>query len=79
MAYLTGDEEIRRLAELREKWEMDWNSSMDYSKREGIKEGVTEGRKKERLENAKKMKEKNIPIETIVEITGLTKEEIEKL
>ena len=32
-----------------------------------------------RLENAKKMKEKNIPIETIVEITGLTKEEIEKL
>ena len=83
MTYLTGDEEIRRLAELREKWEMDWNSSMDYSKREGIKEGiregVTEGRKKERLENAKKMKEKNIPIETIVEITGLTKEEIEKL
>ena len=79
MTYLTGDEEIRRLAELREKWEMDWNSSMDYSKREGIKEGVTEGRKKERLENAKKMKEKNIPIETIVEITVLTKKEIEKL
>ena len=79
MTYLTGDEEIRRLAELREKWEMDWNSSMDYSKREGIKEGVTEGRKKERIENAKKMKEKDIPIETIVEITGLTKEEIEKL
>ena len=79
MTYLTGDEEIRRLAELREKWEMDWNSSMDYSKREGIKEGVTEGRKKERIENAKKMKEKNIPIETIVEITELTKEEIEKI
>ena len=79
ITYLTGDEEIRRLAELREKWEMDWNSSMDYSKREGIKEGVTKGRKKERIENAKKMKEKNIPIETIVEITGLTKEEIEKL
>ena len=67
MTYLTGDEEIRRLAELREKWEMDWNSSMDYSKKEGKKEV------------AKKMKEKNIPIETIVEITELTKEEIEKL
>ena len=83
MTYLTGDEEIRRLAELREKWEMDWNSSMDYSKREGIKEGiregVTEGRKKERLENAKKMKEEKIPTETIMRITGLTKEEIEKL
>ena len=43
MTYLTGDEEIRR------------------------------------LENVKKMKEKNIPIETIVEITVLTKEKIEKL
>ena len=79
MTYLTGDEEIRRLAELREKWEMDWNSSMDYSKKEGIKEGVTEGRKKERLENARKMKEEKIPTETIMRITGLTKEEIEKL
>ena len=79
MTYLTGDEEIRRLAELREKWEMDWNSSMDYSKKEGIKEGVTEGRKKERLENAKKMKEEKIPTETIMKITGLTKEEVEKL
>ena len=79
MTYLTGDEEIRRLAELREKWEMDWNSSMDYSKKEGIKEGVTEGKKKERLENAKKMKEEKIPTETIMKITGLTKEEVEKL
>ena len=75
MKYLTGDEEIRRLAELREKWEMDWNSSMDYSKKEGKKEGARENS----LKNAKKMKEKNIPIETISEITELTKEEIEKL
>ncbi len=75
MTYLTGDEEIRRLAELREKWEMDWNSSMDYSKKEGKKEGARENS----LKNAKKMKEKNIPIETISEITELTKEEIEKL
>ena len=75
MTYLTGDEEIRRLAELREKWEMDWNSSMDYSKKEGIKEGKKEGVKT----TAKKMKEKNIPIETIIEITGLTKEEIEEM
>ena len=79
MTYLTGDEEIRRLAELREKWEMDWNSSMDYSKREGKKEGIKEGAKEKNLENAKKMKEEKIPTETIMRITGLTKEEIEKL
>ena len=29
--------------------------------------------------DSRRVKEKNIPIETIVEITGLTKEEIEKL
>lgn len=87
ITYLTGDEEIRRLAELREKWEMDWNSSMDYSKREGIREGIKEGKKEgikegakeKNLENAKKMREEKIPIETIMRITGLTKEEIEKL
>ena len=48
---------------------------MNYSK----KEGINEGRKKERLENAKKMKEEKIPIETIEKITGLSKKEIENL
>ena len=79
ITYLTGDEEIRRLAELREKWEMDWNSSMDYSKREGIREGIKEGAKEKNLENAKKMREEKIPIETIMKITKLTQEEIENL
>ena len=50
---------------------MDWNSSMDYSKKEGKKEGIKT--------MAKKMKEEKIPIETIEKITGLTKEEIENL
>jgi len=67
MNYLTGDEEVRRLAELREKWEMDYNSGIGYARREGIKEV------------AKKMKEEKLPIELIIKITGLTKEEIEKL
>ena len=75
MTYLTGDEEIRRIAELREKWEMDWNSSMDYSKREGIKEGG----KGKKSSKRKKMREEKIPIETIIKITELTREEIEKL
>ena len=79
ITYLTGDEEIRRLAELREKWEMDWNSSMDYSKKEGIKEGIRKGSRETCLKNAKKMKEEKIPIETIIKITGLTKEEIDKI
>ncbi len=45
-------------------------------KKEGKKEGIKEGEKKAKLETAKKMLEKGIQIETIIEITGLTKEEI---
>jgi len=71
MNYLTGEEEVRRLAELREKWEMDYNSEIGHAKREGIKEKA--------LEVAKKMKEEKLPIELIIKITELTKEEIEKL
>lgn len=64
---LTGDAEIRRMAELREKWEMDRNSELGAA------------RKEEKRETAKKMILKNIPIETIIEITELKKEEIEKI
>lgn len=38
MNYLTGDAEVRRLAELREKWEMDRISAINHATKEGIKE-----------------------------------------
>lgn len=41
--------------------------------------GKIAGKKKEKIEIAKKMLEKNMPIEEIIELTGLTKEEIENL
>ena len=43
-----------------------------------MEEGRKEG-KKEKLAIAKKMKDKNMPIEEISEITGLSIEEIEKI
>ena len=46
---------------------------------EGIKKGIEKGKKEGIIKIAKAMLEKNIPIETIMEITELTKEEIEKL
>ena len=46
---------------------------------EGREEGKAEGRKEQQKDTAKKMLEKKIPIEIISEITGLSKEEIEKL
>ena len=47
--YLTGDAETRRLAELREKWDFDWNWSMGYAKKEGREEGRKEGKKEKKL------------------------------
>lgn len=46
---------------------------------EGRMEGFAEGEAKERLKNAKAMKEKGIAMDMIAEITGLTSEEIQSL
>lgn len=50
MNYLTGDDEIRRLAELREKWEMDYNSGIANAKEKGFEEGKAEGLSKGMVE-----------------------------
>lgn len=71
LEYLTGDEEIRRLAYLRDKAIRDEVSAMT-----GARE---EGRQEAKREHAKKMLAKKIDINLIIEITGLTKEEIENL
>lgn len=38
MNYLTGDAAVRRLAELREKWDMDRNSDIYWAKKEAAEE-----------------------------------------
>lgn len=48
-------------------------------KAEGIKEGEANGEKQKGIEVAKKLLQKNIDIQTIVEVTGIPKEEIQKL
>ena len=73
--YLTGDEEVKRLAELREKWEMDRNSEIGQAQKEGKAEGILE----RNIEIAKNMLSKKFEEEDIVAITGLSKEEVEKL
>lgn len=48
-------------------------------KTEGEEKGERNGAKKNSIEIARKMKAKNKPIDEIIEFTGITKEEIEKL
>ncbi len=79
LEYLTGDEETRRLAYLREKAIRDEKAALAEAREEGIEEGIEEGKEVEKLQIAKKMLVKGISIEDIIEITGLTKEEIIKL
>ncbi len=67
---MSEDEYLERIADLREKKILDENSRLSESYNKGIKEA--------KLETAKKMLEENIDIETIIRVTGLTKEEILK-
>ncbi len=46
ITYLTGDEEVQRLQELREKWEMDRVSEIGYERRKALAEGETIGMRK---------------------------------
>ena len=79
MNYLTGEEEVRRLAELMDKWESDRASELSYATSNGIKRGIKEGRKEEKIEIAKKLLETKMEINEISRITGLSIEEISNI
>ncbi len=76
---ISNDEYEQYLADLREKYILDMNNIESTGIRKGIEQGIQQGTMKRNLQIAKKMKSKNIDIDSIVEITGLTKEEIKKL
>ena len=72
---MSADEKEREIYEIRERSRLVYNTEMYEAK----KKGIEEGKLKKSKEIAKKMLEKNVDIETIEEITGLTKEEIEDI
>lgn len=75
MNYLTGEAETKRLAELREKWEMDRVSAINYATRKGEKRGEKVGKEK----IIRRMLKMNKPIKEIAEVTGLTEEKIKDI
>lgn len=70
-----ADEHERSMIKLREKYMLDYNTL----KHESYKRGQREGLEQKTLEIAKKMLQENIEIELIIRITGLNKEELEKI
>ncbi len=92
---ISKDKHEQELARLRKKYIMDQNAIQEYGycqgvedgkrdgieigKRDGIEIGKNDGIQFEKIETAKKMLAKKMPIDVIIEITGLSKEEIEKV
>lgn len=72
---MSADENERLEAYKRKLAIIDYNTSIDLAH----KEGREEGERAQKLRIAKNLKEKGIEINIIVETTGLTKEEVEKL
>ena len=70
---LTGDEEVKRLAEIRLMSKLEEKSALDWAREDGMKQGLERGRK----EIAQKLKKQKMSIKQIAEITGLSEEEIE--
>ena len=58
---------------------MDQQAIQQYGYEQGIEHGIQQGVQQNKLDVAKKLLNLDIPIEDIIELTGLTKEEIEKL
>ena len=88
---ISQDERERRLTELRQKYIMDQKAihshGYDKGKQEGLKQGVKkgieqgikQGIEKEKIEIVKKMKQENIDIKIIINVTGITEEEIKNI
>lgn len=71
---MSMDKKERELYEARLKGEFNYNTAIYVAK----EEGKEEGEKKKQIEIAKKMLSKKMPIEEIIEITGLSKNDIEE-
>jgi len=80
---ISQDEAERELAYRREKAIRDQNavraSGYKEGKEEGLEQGMKQGEKSKALEIAVNMLRKGIDIKTIIEMTGLTKEEVENI
>ena len=76
---ILADPEVRYLVEAREKQLKDINSALYNAEKRGEEKGLEKGIKEGIKQTAKAMKEKGIDINTISDVTGLSKEEIEKL
>lgn len=81
--YLTGDERVQRLAFLRDKWESDHKSELNWVKIEaekrGEKRGEAKGGRKKQKQIVKELLKAEVQDEIIIKTTQISKEELEKM
>ena len=75
----SNDEDVVALYFEKSREELEYNTLIVEARQDGITQGIKQGSINKSIEIAKKMFEEKIPIETIMKITSLSKEEIEKL
>ena len=80
---VSGDEKVKRIAELREKGRRDEQAALAYATEKGVEqgraEGIEEGVKQNQIMVIQNMSKANMPIEQIEIATGLTKEKIAQI
>ena len=92
---LTGDEEVKRLEEVRLMSMLEERAALTYARnkgteeglkqgheeglKQGHEEGLKQGQEKEKIETAKKLLKLKMTTEQIADITGLNKQKIEKI
>lgn len=95
LKYLSKDEDMRRIAELKEKARRDaygveqfniqkglekgMKEGIEQGFKQGIEQGFKQGIQKDRIDIAKKMLKENMDDQAISKVTELTVEEINKL
>ena len=71
------DEELDALVD--EEKAKSLKEGIEAGKAQGLQEGKAQGLQQSKIEIAKKMLSKGMPLDLIVEMTGLSEEEIKKL
>lgn len=69
-----ASDEVRELVETREKAMHDWATWIDEAEQKGRQEGRQQGL----VETARRMRQAGMPLETIMQLTGLAPEDLDK-
>ena len=75
----TRSDELREIYEAREKYKRDEATRLHLAEKRGIEQGIDRGKQEGKHEDARRMLARGLDTDLIIDITGLTREEIEGL